>query len=178
MIANDPLAGLPWKSRSSVPVITKGEKILRTARHHWMKYVLPMCVYLLFFPLCIVLIVMAPALGSVTPELGLTLLMASLVAVVLVQHWFFHAMLSENVTDMMLTDKRILLLSHRLWLADGMDEIILNRIKMVEVDKHGFVRRLFDYGDLWFDVGGGRTLPYISSPHAWAGHVERVMNIR
>jgi uncharacterized membrane protein YdbT with pleckstrin-like domain len=58
-----------------------------------------------------------------------------------------------------------------------MDEIILNRIKMVEVDKRGIVRRLLNYGDLWFDTAGGQSVAFVPSPQTWSRHIERMMNI-
>jgi hypothetical protein len=58
-----------------------------------------------------------------------------------------------------------------------MDEILVQRVKMVEVRRGGVLRRIFDYGDVWFDVGGGRTLRFVRKPTEWAKNIERMMNL-
>ena len=170
----DVLATLPWKAKRGRPTIEKGEKMLLNSRCHWMKYFPAIFLYLLLLSLCLTLL----GVSSVDiPMIRLSVFFGVLVALILIQHWFFHAMLSENVTDIILTNKRILLLSHRLWFSDTMEEIILSRIKMVEIRKRGIVRRVFNYGDLWFDTGGGQTVCFVPQPSLWVTQIERVMNI-
>lgn len=171
----DFLADLPWKSKSPMPTIGKDEKLLRVSHGHWMKYMAPVCSYVLLFSLCMFLFIVAVSLPSV--GIGRIIFFAALTALVIIHHWFFHFILSENVSDVILTNKRILHLNRSLWFVDTMDEIILMKIKMVEVQKRGFLRRLLNYGDLWFDAGGGWTLPFIPAPKAWAEDIENNMKI-
>jgi hypothetical protein len=173
----DSLSTLPWKSKSRLPVIGSDERLLRAAHSHWMKKVVPVVVYVLLLVFGAVLFFVAATARLASPDLARVLLLATLVSLTVVHHWFFHFLLSENVTDVILTNKRILRLTRSLWFVDTMDEIVLVKIKMVEVQKRGILRRLLNYGDLWFDTGGGQHIPFIPAPKVWAQDVERNMRI-
>ena len=171
----DSFSDLPWKSNSPLPIVGKDEKLLRVCHRHWMKYMAPLFVYVLLSVLCLILFFTAASLPSV--EVGRVMLFVALIAIVIVQHWFFHFLLSENVSDVILTNKRILRLNRSLWFVDTMDEIVLVKIKMVEVKKSGILHRLLNYGDLRFDTGGGKTIQFVHAPKAWAEEIEHNMKI-
>ncbi len=173
----DSLSTLPWKSKSPLPEIAKDERLLRSAHRHWMKYVAAIMIYVLLLCLAMSMFVLSASLRATAPELALMILFVTLIAMTAVLHWFFHFVLSENVTDVILTNKRIVRLTRSLWFVDTMDEIVLPRIKMVEVKKKGILRRLLNYGDLWFDTGGGQRIAFMPAPKAWAEEIERNMRI-
>jgi hypothetical protein len=171
----DSLASLPWKSKSPGPVIEKGEKLLLETRHHWMKHIVPIGVFVILAPLCVALFPIALSLRTESVQLSAIIFFGTLISLLLIHHWFFHAMLSENVTDIILTNRRVFYMSHQLWFADTMDEVVLQSIKIVEAGRRGIVRRLFNYGELWFDIGGGgQKIPYVPSPQTWATYIERM----
>lgn len=167
------LSQLPWKSKSLMPDIGKDEKLLRTSHRHWMKYVVPVFTYLVLMPLGTALLLFSASFLDTSSALAFGAFFTALITLSVVQHWFFHFLLSENVTDVILTNKRILHMDRSLWFLDTMDEMVLARIKMVEVHKKGLLQRILDYGDLWVDTGGGQSIAYLPSPNAWAQEIER-----
>lgn len=175
----DSLSNLPWVSKASSPSIVKDEKLVLDTRHHWMKIVPVLCVYLFLLCLSLSLFLLMPSLRSSFPEISSVIFFGALIIVVLVQHWFFHAFLSEHATDIVLTNKRMLYLVHRLWVADSMDELVLQKIKMVEVHRNGIMQHMLNYGDLacLFDVGAGKVFLFVPRPQTWARHIERLVSI-
>ncbi|NOS67439.1 MAG: hypothetical protein HOO67_03700 [Candidatus Peribacteraceae bacterium] len=175
----DSLATLPWKSKASTPIIGKDERLIFESRHHWTKHVPLFCVYALFFPLCLGMIGFTTRMNLSSPELSSFVLFGALITITVVQHWFFHAMLSENATDIILTNKRMFYLVHRLWLVDSMDELVLEKIKMVKVSRHGVVRHLLNFGELscLFDVDAGKTFHFLPTPQVWARQIESMLNV-
>ncbi len=175
----DALSTLPWKSSKSTPTIRKDEHVILDSRHHWMKYVPAVFVYVLLFPFCIFLLMIATSLRSSSPEVATVLFFGTFVTLVCIQHWFFHILLSENVTDTVLTNQRMLYFSHRLWFVDSMDELILDKIKMVKIDKNGIMRNLLNYGDLacLFDVDAGKTFLFLPAPKHWSQKIENMIRI-
>lgn len=171
----DILRTLPWKSRSPLPVPARGEILLLESRHHWMKRAPAFCVWLILSVICLVAMLSLPA-GSAAGGYGSVVAVAALL---IVHHWFFHAMLSESATGFMLTNKRVLFLWRRLWLADEMDELVLQKIKLVKAHRRGFIRQILDYGDLacLFDIDAGKTLLYLPHPGEWARRIEKMIDI-
>ncbi len=167
----DPFATLPWKTARAIPVPEQGERIVLSGHHHWVKYVLILFIAAVLAAAC--LAGLSIALASATASLYVGFLAALLVVV----HWFFHALMSEQCTDIVLTNERLLYLRHRLWLDHRLDEVLVDRIKAVQFDRHGFVHRLLDYGELWIDTGGGQTIQYVPSPDSWVHHIERLMHV-
>jgi hypothetical protein len=174
----DALSALPWKIKGSTLPMDKGERLLLETRHHWMKYMFPAVVYALLLFVGGSIFVFGPSIFASSPAVGRMLSLATLIVVLAAHHWFFHLMLSENVTDILLTNKRIILLAHRLWLSHTRDQLVIDRIKMVEVHRRGLLRNLFNYGDLscLFDVSAGKTFFFLPNPQKWAGEIGRLIH--
>ena len=175
----DTLAALPWKKKDPVLRMEEGEQLLLETRHHWMKYVFPTGIYVLLVSIGICALVFAGVSQGAFPGVPMVS-MAALAASLIVHNWFFHFILSENATDVIITSKRIVLLSHRLWFEETCDELVLERIRIVEVHRRGFLRNVFNYGDLscLFDVNAGKTFYFIPNPKKWAGAIERIIHRR
>lgn len=172
----DILKSLPWRARSPVPAVVKGELLHRETRHHWMKRAPAFCIYILL------MVAGLSAFWFLSPAsdgVSLSFLLPLLGGIVIVQHWFFYIMLGESSTELILTNKRVLYLYHRLWIADEMDELAIMNIKLVKVHKNGLIRQIFDYGELscLFDIDAGKTFPYVPSPGTWAVEIEKMINI-
>lgn len=168
----DALASLPWRLRGRLPTVDAGEKLLRRSRGHWVRRVPPVLVALLLSAASWLLLSAAASL-SADPQLALGFLIAGLVLSLAVLHWFFHFLLSENLSGVWLTNKRILLFARRLWLLDNVEEIILHRIAVVDVRRHGVLQQLLDYGHLHFDPGDKEGISFVPHPKAWAEDIER-----
>ncbi|MBP9750433.1 MAG: hypothetical protein KBC95_01155 [Candidatus Peribacteraceae bacterium] len=168
----DPLASLPWRFRGKLPAIGAGEHLLRRSRGHWIRYVLPIFVVILLSSAAAALLWSATSLAAAgSASAGWVLLLGLLVSLA-VLHWFFHFLFSESVSEVFLTNKRILRFTRRLWLLDDVDETVLARIKVVEVVRYGFLQQLLDYGDLRFDTSDNRAISHIPHPRLWAADIE------
>lgn len=165
------LATLPWRSRA--PLLQNGERLMRCTNGHWIQYVPPILVTLLLSAAATALYVAAYSFVESAPGQARIFLFLALIVSLAVCHWFFHFALSEHVSDILLTNKRLLRLERRLWLFDGVDETVLVKIKVVDVKKRGFLRQIFNYGDLWFDTSGGVLLRYVPDPKGWAEDIQR-----
>ena len=167
----DQLSALPWKSRSPLPSIEHDETLLKSSHRHFFRFLLPIAFYVFLLLGVVLAFVFGSALGSGFEGVAQTVFLVGLVATLGLQHWFFHWMLSESMYDIILTNERILYLTHYFWFTDSMYEIALKEIKAVEVKKHGALQYLFDYGELWFDTGGSsdqsRSIAYVPHPRAW-----------
>ncbi len=168
----DPLAALPWRSRAPLLQPETDEKLLRRSHGHWVQHALPAFVAVLLSGAGMAFLA-AAVFMSVSAVVAQVLLLLASVVVLPTLHWFFHYALSESVSEILLTNKRILRLDRRLWWYDAVDETVLARIKAVHVHKSGLLRQVFDYGDLVFDIGGGKNLDYLPHPKGWAEDIQR-----
>lgn len=155
------------------------ERIVDAWSTHWIKYVVPVVMYLLLGGVSIVLYYFAglSAHHSVWTSHA-TLILASLL-LLLTHHWFFHRILSEGMMDAILTNKRLIFLEDNIWFSDDMHEVKLENIRAVEAHKRGVIQNLFRYGSLWFDTGGsaiesGRIIPLVPHPH---DKVKKIMHM-
>ena len=169
----DSLDQLPWKSKAPLSPVAKDERLLRSTHRHWMKYAPAVGAYVMLFSLYLAALFIAASLAS--SGAARVLLPAALIFITVIQHWFFHFILSENASTVILTNKRILWLNSRLWIDDRVEEAILVKLKMVQIHRAGILQRLLDYGDLRFDIAGGQTIPFLPAPKTWAEQIERNM---
>ncbi len=166
------LASLPWRSRVPLPHLEKGEKFLRRTGGHWVQYIIPVCVAGLLIGTGATLFVAAANVAAVSSSASALLHTAALIVTLGVIHWLFHFALSEEISEIILTSKRLMNFRHRLWLFDAVDETVLARVKVVEVRERGVIHRLLDYGDLWLDTSGGKTLHFVPHPKEWVDDIE------
>jgi hypothetical protein len=173
------LERLPWKFRKAMPEFEADERLLKVLHTHWMQFA-PLL--LVIFPLSLIIGLLVAGLTlPASSLLGTTSLLLSMVVSVLTLHWFFHLILSISLNDILITDRRILFLSSKLWLRDNMHEILNRRINAVEVSKKGVLQNMLDYGELWFDTGGSESqdrtqiVPYVPHPYHWEKQISDVI---
>lgn len=166
------LSSLPWRSRVPLPHLEKGEKFLRRTGGHWIQYVIPIFVATLLLGTGVSLFVAAANVASSSASAAALLHAAGLVVSLGIIHWLFHFGLSEEISEIVLTNKRLMNFRHRLWLFDAVDETVLARVKVVEVRERGVIHRLLDYGDLWLDTSGGKTLHFVPHPKEWVDDIQ------
>lgn len=175
------LSALPWKSRGLIPELAKDERLLRFSHRHKIKYLAPLAIYILLGLLCVGVLLWTASIRSSSPQVAGAMLFIGLVPLLIVHHWCFHTILSESTYDIILTNKRIIYITHQLWLSDSLHDTALNQIKAVKVERHGFVQHLLNYGSLWFDTGGSGTgqsdqiIPFAPAPEKWAEEIVRAM---
>ena len=87
------------------------------------------------------------------------------------------------MVDVIITNKRLILLQGTLWVSDDMHEVHLSRIRAVEAHKHGLLQNILGYGSLWFDTGGsdiesGRMIRLVPHPHRKAREIMKLFKFR
>ncbi len=168
----DPLASLPWRFKGKLPAIGAGERLLRRSHGHWIRHLLPMFIALLLATTAATMLWSAASLAPNDPVSARSFLLVGLLLGLAVLHWFFHLFLSDSVSEVFLTNKRILRFTCRLWLLDDLDETVLARIKVVEIQRRGILQQLLDYGELRFDTSDSRGIALIPHPKTWAADIE------
>jgi hypothetical protein len=168
------LSTLPWKSKASPVFITKDEKILRASLQHIIKDIPNCIIFLLLLATCIAMFFFSANGEANRLWFSQTLFLSGLGGVVFLYHWLFYNLLSFATCDIILTNKRVLFITHRLWLSSVIHDISLSKMNAVEAETKGLWQRIFNYGDLWFDTGGSnpgemnQTITLVPSPQAWA----------
>jgi uncharacterized membrane protein YdbT with pleckstrin-like domain len=118
---------------------------------------------------------------TLSAETAYALFFCGVVILCTVQHWFFHTALSINVSDIILTNKRMVNLVRDLWFNDASHDVALTRINAVDVQKQGFIQNILNYGDLRFDTGGStqedrsQIIYCVPSPQEWAEDIVHAM---
>ncbi|MCA9370657.1 MAG: PH domain-containing protein [Candidatus Peregrinibacteria bacterium] len=144
---------------------TSQELLIYARSTHWVKYIQKTLVYLLIacfglalMPIALQLFSKAPVLASAVYFIGFTLFL-------LCHHLLFHLYFSEQMIDIIVTNQRIIYFDDYLFTCDDEHEIPLHKIAAVEVQQHGIIQNMLNYGILWFDTGGGSTDMKRSIPH-------------
>ena len=165
-----------------MPQIMGNERLVRHTHWHWMKYARHAWAFMLFVVLGSFLCWAAWSLKSVSSPASIVVFFLGLTALLISEHWFFHAILGISTCDIILTNKRMLYLTHSLWLDDSSHEIELKQIKAVEVREHGILEHLFGYGELWFDTGGSaaseshQTVSFVPKPREFSDKIAELMS--
>lgn len=174
------ISKLPWKAKKNIS-FDKDEIVLWHTKHHWVRYLVPALISAVIWSFDMSLVWLSFTLGGTSTFLGGVAFFLALILFLVVLHWFFHAILSESLCDMILTKKRMIYITHSLWVSDLMHDISLTQVKAVEAHQTGIVQHLFDYGEIWFDTGGSsagepnQTIAYVPKPQKWATEISRAM---
>lgn len=177
-MTQDLLAGLPWKA-SGQRGEARGERLWDCALPHWAALLGPACVYACIAAVSICCLLLAAYQRESAPMLSTTAMFVATVALALAHHWFFHKACSAQVSEIAMTDQRILYSIRKIWLDDTLHDVSLSGVKAVEVHKTGIAQNLLDYGDIWLELHDsqhGDTQQIIScvpKPHHWAEHIVR-----
>lgn len=133
----------------------EGEELYDAAATHWMKYVRPGFVMATMLGSASLLFLL-PAMLVDEVEVGAYLpFFTSLTALTVTAHWGFQRLLDESLAYIVITSRRVILLtSSPLW-NDVIREYHMQRIRAVEGKKEGFVQNIFAYGTLNIDTEGG-----------------------
>lgn len=149
------------------------ERLQYARSTHWVKYVSRTLIYNLIGAFGIGLMIIAWNIDLVFPLLSAAVFLIGGFLFLLCHHLLFHLYLSEQLIDIIVTSKRIIYFNDRLFTCDDEHEIPLRKIAAVEIQQHGIIQNILDYGVLWFDTGGGtvdlrRSIPHVAHPDAVA----------
>lgn len=152
------------------------ERLVRVVQEHWMKYMLPLTVYVLLMAISILLFFFAGLsvhhymwLSHVTFFVALMLMLVS-------HHWFFAVLLSENLGAIIITDHRVIHVEIKLFVEERMHEFSFEKMKFVQAKKEGILQNLLRYGTIVFEKGG--PIPLVPHPNGVARDIERLMGMQ
>jgi len=156
------------------------EKLVYAASTHWVKYVSRFLHCNLLGIIAIGLFVAAYSLKESSHDIALFLFFSGSIILLIAHHILFHKLLSEELLDIFVTTKRVLYFNDFLFTCDDEHEIPLKRVTGVQVQQHGIVQNLLNYGILWFDTGGGqldikRSIPNVSRPEEIARIISKML---
>lgn len=145
------------------------ERLLYAKSTHWVKYIQKTLLYSLVGLFGLSLIFIAIQLFSAAPILAGAVFLIGFMIFLICHHLVFHLYFSEQLIDILVTSKRIIYFNDCLFTCDDEHEVPLAKIAGVEVQKHGFISNLLNYGILWFDTGGSsvdlkRSIPNVPHP--------------
>jgi hypothetical protein len=156
------------------------ESIVYAATTHWMKYMPKLLLSLLLGASGILLLAVAWFVKGI-PAISLLLFFAGFLFILIAHHRLFHALLSEEMLDIIVTNKRILFFDDCLFFCDDEHEVPLHKVAAVEARQRGILQNILNYGTIWFDTGGGvmdlkRTIPYVHQPDHVAGLIADILD--
>ena len=149
------------------------ERLLYARSTHWVKYIQKTLVYVLVALFSMALLWIALQIIPRQPVFGAAVYLIGFSLLLLCHHLLFHLYFSEQMIDIIVTDRRIIYFNDLLFTMDDEHEIPLKKIAAVEVQQHGIVQNMLNYGVLWFDTGGSsgdlrRSIPHVPNPDALA----------
>ncbi len=153
-----------------------GEQLIRIIDEHWIKYVLPVFVYIVLLTASIFLFLLASALAETSVWASHTALIAGLLLMLFDHHWFFIRLISEATDCIVLTNQRSIHFETFLLLSDNMRENSFDKMRTVEAYHEGLLQNVLHYGTLRFQ--GGKDIELVPHPHRVAREIEQAMGRR
>lgn len=172
---DDGFGALPWSRKPATASPHSDEIFVATFAPHWLKSAPAFLCLLLGAGIGSAAI--ATTMATTAPPSALLAVGLSVATAVL--HWSFREFLSNILTSTVITNKRFLHFTHRLWLKNDEQEILLSRTKTVDAVKEGLLKNIFDYGNLVFDPthdphAGISTVSFVPHPQRWAQQITNV----
>lgn len=145
------------------------ERLLYGKSTHWVKYVPKTLAYTLIGIFAITLMIAGWNIDIAFPLIAEAVFLIGALLFLFCHHLLFHLYFSEQMIDVIVTSKRIIYFNDCLFTCDDEHEIPLKKIAGVEVQQHGLMQNMLNYGVLWFDTGGGaadlrRSIPHVARP--------------
>ncbi|PIQ76004.1 hypothetical protein COU78_03520 [Candidatus Peregrinibacteria bacterium CG10_big_fil_rev_8_21_14_0_10_49_24] len=165
------------------PRTPEGERLIDIFSTHWIKYVVPVVLYVLLTGTSILLFSIAGMSAHTAEGFSHVAFFIALILILIVHHWFFHSIMSEGMVDIFITNKRIISMRDRLFFCEDMHEVNIERIRAVEAQEHGILQNIFRYGNLWFDTGGSgmdksATIELVPHPHRRAKTIMSMLEMK
>ncbi len=149
------------------------EKIVAVVQEHWIRYVFPLCIYLFLLAISGVLLFLAEVIAHHWMWFSHAVFLLSFSLLLFIHHGFFLYLLGESMSQVVITNRRIIYFHDELFLRHEMLEFNFNRLKMVESRQHGFLQNILHYGELKFDTGP--SVPYVWHPNRVAKDIQQAM---
>ncbi|GEM_PF-1361333 len=151
------------------PLTTATEHVLLVTNAHWVRYV-PSTIISMFLLLMGIFFLSLTSTIVLLPGAATTIYILGAALILLAYHKFFHMYFSERMRTIIITDKRVIYLHTRLYMAAHEHEIPLRRIHDVSVERIGFITYLLNCGFICFEAPIGpeesvkRCIPFVPHP--------------
>lgn len=152
-----------------------GEHVVMVTDEHWVKYIVPVVISVFLFGISVLLFLLAGISTHHYMWLSHATYIAALILFLLTQHWFFMVLLSESLDKIIITNTRLMRVQYRLIFHEDILEISFNKMKSVDVRKHGFLQNILHYGTLIFEVNKA-TIRLVPHPNRIARIIQEAMH--
>lgn len=138
---------------------------------HWMIYVAPVSICALLFGAAMLFLVLSGATVTHSEWLWQTTFVFGTGFLLLSFHGFFLILLGESVSQIVITNKRVVRFHNIIMFRDEMLEVSYEKMKTVEARKLGILRNLLNYGTLHFE--NNAVIDYVPHPNRAARDIEQ-----
>lgn len=152
----------------------EGERLIRIVNEHWIKYVVPVFVFLVLIAMSLFLFVVAGMSAYHVMWASHLAFIPAVLLMMMAHHWFFIMVLSEVADCIIVTDKRLIQLKIRLLQHDAMVDVAFDKMKTVEASKEGLLQNILNYGTLHFE-GAKAAIKLVPHPNSVARDIEQAM---
>ncbi len=154
-----------------MPPHSSQERLVNVVNEHWMIYIVPVFICFLLFAASLLFLAISGAvlshsawLWQITFILGSAFLLISL-------HGFFLVMLGQSVSQIAITNHRVIRFHNIIMFRDEMLEVSYDKMKTVGARKVGVLRNLFNYGTLHFE--NNAVIDFVPHPNRAARDIEQ-----
>ncbi len=147
------------------------EQLVSVSDEHWMIYVVPVFICILLFAAAVLFLTLAGITVTHSEWLWQTTFVFGTGFLLISLHGFFLILLGESVSQIVITNKRVVRFHNIIMFRDEMLEVSYEKMKTVEARKLGLLRNLLNYGTLHFE--NNAVIDYVSHPNRAARDIEQ-----
>lgn len=151
-----------------------GEKLVYVTDEHWIKYITPIAVTVFLLPISILLFFLAGITAHHYMWLSHITFLIALMLFLSTMHWFFMMLLSEALDRIIITNRRLIRMRYKMIFDEDILEISFEKMKTVDVKKHGLMQNLLHYGTLYFETKLA-SIPMVPHPNRVAKIIQEAM---
>lgn len=148
----------------------KGEHVVYLTDEHWVKLIVPVLVSVFLFAISFLLFILAGITAHHSMWLSHGTYVIALLLFLATMHWFFMMILSENLECIVITNRRLMRFRYKMIFDEDILEVSFEKMKTVDVSKHGLIQNLFHYGTLYFETKLA-SIPLVPHPN----HVAKII---
>jgi hypothetical protein len=153
-----------------------GERLISITSQHWIKFVLPVFIYIVLASVSVLLFILAGTEAHHRPWLSGIAFVTALLLFHFTHHWVFIMLLSESTTHIIVTNNRVILMRDRVFIDEELTEYAFEKMKTVEAKKHGILQTLLRYGSIGFESGA--EISYIRHPNRVVRDIEQATGLK
>lgn len=149
------------------------EEVIDLIHEHWVKYVVPVIVYVLMVGISLLMFYVAGYWAYQYELLSGGTYLLALILLLLTHHWFFAMLLSKATEHIIVTTHRVIHVRSHLFFFEDMNEVAFDKMKTVEARKQGLIQNVLRYGELVFEKSF--TIKRVPHPNRVTRDIEQAM---